>query len=312
MTNIRRILISGVSGMIGTALVRSAEAQRISVVKLVRRGPVNQSEIQWDPDSAAVPGGLAALEDIDAAIHLSGANVAAHRWTPAYKREIVASRIGTTRALVNLLKSLKQPPATLLCASATGIYGDRGDEILTEDSPPGEGFLAETCCAWEAEEAKAAEAGIRVVNLRFGVVLSAGEGALGKMLPVFRAGLGGRLGSGRQWMSWIALNDLVRAVFHLAQSIDATGPFNVVAPHPVTNAEFTRSLGQALHRPAVFPAPAFALRMALGEMADEALLASTRTLPKCLLLSGFTFELPRIDSAFKAILSYQGKILKMP
>ncbi|MBV8115571.1 MAG: TIGR01777 family oxidoreductase [Silvibacterium sp.] len=312
MTSLRRILISGASGMIGTALVRSAEAQRISVVKLVRRRPVDPSEIQWDPGTASVPGGLAALEDIDAAIHLSGANVAAHRWTPAYKREIVASRIGTTRALVHLLKSLKTPPAALLCASATGIYGDRGDEILTEDSPSGQGFLAETCLAWEAEAAKARVAGIRVVNLRFGAVLSADEGALKKMLPFFRMGIGGKLGSGRQWMNWIALTDLVRAVLCLAESPEVSGPFNVVAPNPVTNAEFTRALGHALHRPAVLPAPAFALRAAFGEMADEGLLVSSRAVPDRLLRAGFNFVLPTIDSALKAITSDEGKISKIP
>jgi uncharacterized protein (TIGR01777 family) len=302
MTNSRTILVSGTSGMIGTALIRAVAARRISILKLVRRVPAQPSEIQWDPGSAAVVADPAPLEGVDAAIHLSGANLAAHRWTPDYKREIVESRTGTTRALVNVLKSLKRPPAVFLCASATGIYGSRGDEILTEDSPPGQGFLAEACLAWEAEAAKARDAGMRVVNLRFGVVLSAGEGALAKMMPLFRIGLGGKLGSGRQWMNWIALSDLVRAVLYLVECPDISGPFNLVAPNPVSNGEFTRALGNVLHRPAVFPAPAFALRAAFGEMADEALLASSRAVPERLLRSGFTFELPNLDSALRAIL----------
>jgi uncharacterized protein len=302
MTNTHKILISGASGMIGTALIRAADARRISVLRLVRQSPASPSEIQWNPAGTEVLSAAAPLEDLQAVIHLSGANLSAHRWTPAYKREIADSRIGTTLALVNALKSLKQPPAAFLCASATGIYGDRGDEILTEDSPPGDGFLAETCLAWETEAAKAREAGIRVVNLRFGVALGTGEGALGKMLPVFRAGLGGKLGSGRQWMSWIALEDLARAIFYLADSPEASGPFNIVAPDPVTNADFTQALGRALHRPAILPAPALALRTFLGELADAALLASTRAVPDRLLRSGFSFELPAVKLALAEIL----------
>ena len=300
--NIRKIAISGASGMIGTALVRAAKANRISVLTLVRRAPASPSEIQWDPESTVILSNPAPLEALDVAIHLSGANLSAHRWTPGYKREIIESRVRTTRALVRALQSLRQPPRALLCASATGIYGDRGDEILTENSPPGHGFLAETCVAWEAEAAKARETGIRVVNLRFGVVLDAGEGALRKMLPLFRLGLGGNLGSGRQWMSWIALSDLARAVLYLAETPDVTGPFNIIAPNPVTNAEFTRALSRILHRPSLFPAPAFALRAAFGEMADEALLASTRAIPERLLRSAFAFELPDVDRALGSIL----------
>lgn len=302
MTNTCKFLISGGSGIIGTALVRGGEAQQISAVKLVRRAPADPSEIQWDPVSGQVLGDPTVLEGLDAAIHLSGANLSAHRWTSAYKREIADSRIASTRALVNLLKSLKQPPAVLLCASATGIYGDRGDEILTEDSPPGQGFIAETCIAWEAEAAKAREEGTRVVHLRFGVALSAGGGALKKMLPLFRLGLGEKFASGRQWMSWIALKDVVRAVLYLAESPEASGAFNMIAPNPVTNAEFARALGHVLRRPALFPAPAFALRAALGEVADEVLLASTRAVPKRLLDSGFRFDLPTLDQALEEIL----------
>ncbi len=296
-----KVLFSGATGVIGSALVRAAEADRIQVVQLVRHQPASPSEIQWNPDAAVPVSNSAPLEGIGAAIHLSGANLASHRWTADYKRQIVESRVNSTRALVNTLKSLKQRPSVLLSASATGIYGNRGDEILTEESSPGRGFIADTCLAWEAEAAQARALGIRVVHLRFGVVLSRQGGALKHMLPHFRLGLGGNLSSGRQWMNWIALSDAVRAIFQLVDS-SIDGPANLVAPNPVTNAEFTRALGHAMHRPAIIPAPAFALRLALGEMADEVLLASTRAIPDRLLGSGFTFELPDIASAFRAIL----------
>jgi uncharacterized protein (TIGR01777 family) len=296
-----KILFSGATGTIGSALVRAAQANRIQAVQLVRHQPASPSEIQWNPDATVPFSDPAPLDGIGAAIHLSGANLSAHRWTADYKRQIVESRVNSTQALVNTLKSLKQRPSVLLSASATGIYGNCGDEILTEESNPGRGFIAETCMAWEAEAAQARALGIRVVHLRFGVVLSREGGALKRMLPLFRLGLGGKLGSGRQWMNWITLSDVVRAIFHLLDStID--GPANLVAPNPVTNAEFTRALGHALHRPAIIPAPAFALRLALGEMTDEVLLASTRAIPDGLLGSAFTFELPEIASAMKAIL----------
>jgi len=296
-----KILFSGATGMIGSALVRAAEANRIQALRLVRHDPASPSEIQWNPDAALPVSDAAQLEGIGAAIHLSGANLSGHRWTADYKRQIVESRVNSTRALVNTLKSLKQRPSVLLCASATGIYGNRGDEILTEESSPGRGFIADTCVAWEVEAAQARPLGIRVVHLRFGVVLAREGGAFKKMLPIFRLGLGGNLGSGRQWMNWIALSDAVRAIFHLLDStID--GPANLVAPNPVTNAEFTRALGHALHRPAIISAPAFALSIAFGEVADEVLLASTRAIPARLLGSGFTFELPDIASALNGVL----------
>ena len=296
-----KILFSGATGTIGSALIRAAQADRIPTLQLVRHPPANPSEIQWDPDAAVPVSDSAPLEGIGAAIHLSGANLSSHRWTADYKRQIFRSRVNSTRAMVNTLKSLKQRPAVLLCASATGIYGDRGDELLTEESAPGGGFIAETCLAWEAEAAQARSLGIRVVHLRFGVVLAREGGALKKMLPLFRLGLGGNLGNGRQWMSWIALSDVVRATFHLVDST-VDGPANLIAPNPVTNAEFTRALGHALHRPAFIPAPAFALSIAFGEVADEVLLASTRAIPDRLLGSAFAFELPDIGSALKAIL----------
>jgi uncharacterized protein len=292
-----KVLISGASGLIGTSLIRAAEANRIQVLRLVRGEPASPLEIQWNPQSGQPISSLAALEGLGAAIHLSGANLSAHRWTPAYKREIVDSRVRSTRALVSVLKSLRQPPPVFLCASATGIYGNRGDEVLTEESVPGRGFIVETCLAWELEAAQARAAGIRVVYLRFGVVLDCHGGALKKMLPIFRTGLGGNLGNGRQWMGWIALSDVVRAIFYLVDSPAIDGPVNLVAPNPVTNGDLTRALGRSLHRPTVIPAPAFALRLAFGEIADEALLASTRAIPDRLLRSGFTFELSRLDDA---------------
>lgn len=301
-TSPRKILFSGASGLIGASLVRAAGAERIQTLQLIRREPRKPEEISWNPQAGQPVRDLALLERLDAAIHLSGANISAQRWNAARKREIVESRVGSTRALLKVLMALKQPPATLLCASATGIYGERGDEILGEESPPGEGFIADTCRAWEAEASAASEAGIRVVHLRFGVVLAAEGGALGRMLPVFRLGLGGNLGSGRQWMSWIALNDVVRAIFYILDAGALRGPLNIIAPNPVTNAEFTRALGRSLHRPAMIPVPRFALRLAFGEMADEVLLASTRAVPDRLLQAGFTFELPNLDSALKAIL----------
>jgi uncharacterized protein (TIGR01777 family) len=301
-TSPRKILFSGASGLIGASLVRAAEAERIQTLQLIRREPRKPEEISWNPQAGQPVRDLALLERLDAAIHLSGANISAQRWNAARKREIVESRVGSTRALLKVLMALKQPPATLLCASATGIYGERGDEILDEESPPGEGFIADTCRAWEAEASAASEAGIRVVHLRFGVVLAAEGGALGRMLPFFRPGLGGNLGSGRQWMSWIALNDVVRAIFYILDAGALRGPLNIIAPNPVTNAEFTRALGRSLHRPAMIPVPRFALRLAFGEMADEVLLASTRAVPDRLLQAGFIFELPNLDSALKAIL----------
>ena len=231
-TSPRKILFSGASGLIGASLVRAAEAERIQTLQLIRREPRKPEEISWNPQAGQPVRDLALLERLDAAIHLSGANISAQRWNAARKREIVESRVGSTRALLKVLMALKQPPATLLCASATGIYGERGDEILDEESPPGEGFIADTCRAWEAEASAASEAGIRVVHLRFGVVLAAEGGALGRMLPVFRLGLGGNLGSGRQWMSWIALNDVVRAIFYILDAGAAPRPFKYHCSQP--------------------------------------------------------------------------------
>jgi uncharacterized protein (TIGR01777 family) len=294
---VQRILISGASGMLGSALRNALAHRRAEILQLVRRDPAATGELRWDPAAVSPVPHPEALEGLDAAIHLSGANLAAHRWTPQYLREITTSRIDSTAALARTLARLRRPPRTLLAASAVGIYGNRGDAILDETSAPGTGLLAGLCRAWEDAAAPARSAGIHVLHLRFGVVLHPRAGALKQMLPLFRLGLGGRLGSGKQWMSWISLSDLVSAVLFVLDSAAVRGPVNLTAPQPVTNAEFTRALARSLHRPAPFPAPAFALRLALGRMADEALLSSTRALPRKLLNAGFQFAHPSIDAA---------------
>lgn len=286
--------------MLGTALHQALLRRGAGVLQLVRRAPAQSGQLQWNPEAAPAVRDSGPLEGLDAAIHLSGASVAAHRWTPAWKREMWVSRVGSTQALTATLAALKQPPKTLLVASATGIYGDRGDELLDERSSPGKGFLADLCLEWESAARSAVEAGIRVVHLRFGVVLGTGSGALAKMLPLFRLGLGGRLGSGKQWMSWISLTDALAAILFTLDTPALTGPVNLTAPQPVTNAEFTRALGKAVHRPAILPAPAFALRLALGAMADEALLASARAVPAQLSEAGFPFAHPTVDAALGA------------
>jgi uncharacterized protein len=302
-----RFLLSGASGLLGTAVRNGLLHSGAEVLQLVRRPPLGPREVQWFPERADAVPAATGLEGLAAAIHLSGANVAAHRWTPAYRREMWRSRVGSTRALCAVLRKLERPPRVLLVASATGIYGDRGDEVLNECSPPGAGFLADLCREWEEAAAPAREAGIRVVHLRFGVVLAREGGALGKMLPAFRLGLGGRMGSGRQWMSWIALEDALGAMRFLLDDESVAGAVNLCAPEPVRNAEFTRSLAAQLGRKAVLRVPEFALRMALGAMADEALLASARVVPKRLIEAGFRFEQPKIDAALADLLRADGE-----
>jgi uncharacterized protein (TIGR01777 family) len=299
-----RILLSGASGLVGSALRATLGAQQASVTQLVRRVPQTAAELQWDPDAAIPIADSAPIESLDAAIHLSGANLSARRWTPAYRREMVASRVESTHALATLLAGLRRPPRAFLVASAVGIYGDRGDEVLDESSAPGTGFLAGLCREWEAASVPAANRGMRVVHLRFGVVLAPGAGALAMMLPIFRLGLGGRLGFGKQWTSWISLTDLAAAVLFLLQSPSLQGAVNLTSPQPVTNAMFTRALAALLHRPALLPAPALALRLALGPMADEALLSSTRVLPRKLLDAGFRFAQPSIEDALRQAIGH--------
>ena len=294
-----KIAVSGASGLIGSALVPGLATAGHEVLRLVRHDAGGPSEIAWDPAAGTLdPGHLAGVE---AVIHLSGATIG-RRWTTARKAEILASRVDSTRLLAATLAALEPRPRVLVCSGGIGIYGDRGDEILTEESELGAGFLADVGRAWEGACDAAHDAGIRVVNLRAGIVLSSEGGALAKLLTPFKLGLGGRVGSGRQWWSWIAIDDFVRAVFFLLDG-ELAGPVNLVSPSPVTNAQFTKALGRALHRPTVFPLPAFAVKALFGEMAEEALLTGQRAQPARLRDAGFAFEHPDLDAALERVLA---------
>lgn len=295
-----KIILAGASGLIGSELAAQLRAAGHAVFRLVRREAREADEIGWDPAAATIAG--AGITGADAIVNLAGENVGAGRWTAQRREVILRSRIEATRTLVAAMTASPARPAVLINASAVGYYGDGGDEVLTEASGVGRGFLPEVCAAWE-REAQAAEAlGVRVARLRFGVVLAANGGALAKMLPAFRIGLGGRLGHGRQWMSWISLEDAVRAVLHAIGDARCVGAINVVAPEPLTNAAFTAALGRVLRRPTVLPAPAWALRAALGAMADEALLASSRAQPVALQRAGFSFRHADVETALRAVL----------
>lgn len=295
-----RVLVTGTSGLIGSALVEQMAHGGREVVRLVRREPRRGGdETRWDPAAGSID--AAGLEGCDAVVHLAGESVAG-RWTAAKKARIRESRVEGTRLLAETLAGLERPPSVLACASAAGFYGDRGDEALTEDSAPGEGFLAGVCRDWEAAAEPAAEAGIRVAHLRFGIVLSRRGGALARMLPPFCFGLGGVLGSGRQWWSWVALDDVLAAIEHVLASETLRGPVNITAPHPATNRAFTRTLGRVLRRPTFFWVPPCVARLAFGQMADEMLLASARVLPRRLLDTGFAFRHPSPEPALRAVL----------
>jgi uncharacterized protein (TIGR01777 family) len=296
-----KILIAGASGLVGKALVNTLRADGHSVARLVRPGSATSAgDIPWDPMAATT--NVSAMEGADAVVHLSGANIAQGRWTSARKAILRSSRIDTTRVLVDAIVSLRQKPRVFVCASAIGYYGNRGDEILTESSSIGTDFIALLVRDWEAEANRAKARGVRTVLLRFGVVLSGEGGALPQMLLPFKFGLGGRLGSGRQWMSWIALEDAVRIVCAAIADERLEGPLNVVAPNPLRNADFTRITAAVLHRPAIFAAPAFALRLALGEMADALLLVSQRVKPERLLAAGYSFQFAEFESALRTVL----------
>lgn len=295
-----KILVSGSHGLIGSALVPALAARAHRILRLVRSpNPSSPDQIAWDPGTGRVD--VSALEGIDAAVHLAGESIATGRWTAAKKARIRESRVRGTRAIAEALTQLRHKPDVLVCASATGYYGDRGVEILVEESAPGTGFLADVVRAWEAAAAPAREAGIRVVHLRSGVVLSQAGGALARLLPIFRLGLGGRLGSGRQFMPWVALDDEVEAIVHTLTRGELRGPVNVASPHPVTNQEFAATLGQVLRRPALVAAPAAMLRLALGELADE-LLASERVHPAKLLAAGYAFRHLELRAALRHLL----------
>jgi uncharacterized protein (TIGR01777 family) len=301
-----KILVTGSSGLVGTALCKSLRADGHTVARLTRSGSESQSgqpaeAIRWEPPSGSLD--LAAMEAADALVHLAGASIAQGRWTPARKEILRSSRVDATRHLVAGLAKLKQKPRILISASAIGYYGDRGDETLTESSAPGNDFLAQLCRDWEAAASEAERFGIRTVLLRLGIILDAHGGALPRILFPLRLGVGGRLGSGKQWMSWITLDDVVRLMRYAIENISVRGPVNVVSPNPVTNAEFTRIAAAALHRPAFFPVPRFALRLALGEMANALLFSSQRVLPQKLLALQYSFLRPDLRNALDSILS---------
>jgi hypothetical protein len=289
------VLVTGASGMVGRSLASFLTTGGHRVRRLVRHAPRNADEFRWDPAQGKLDS--AAFDGVQAVVHLAGESIAGRRWSEPQKARIRASRVAGTRLVVEALRAATAAPRAFVCASAVGIYGDRGDELLTEDSAKGEGFLAEVCEQWEAE-ARQAE-GVRSAQLRFGVVLSPDGGALAKMLLPFRLGAGGRIGDGRQWMSWIALDDAVGVIHHalFAEGID--GPVNAVAPQAVTNAEYTATLGRVLRRPAVLPMPAFAARLAFGELADELLLASQRAQPRRLVETGYDFAYPELEGALR-------------
>lgn len=300
--NTMKILISGASGLVGKALASALRAEGHTIARLVRPGgAASGGDVLWDPMAASVD--LPAMEGFDAVVHLSGAGIVGGRWTPARKAVLRSSRIDTTRVIVDALANLKQKPQAFICASGTGYYGDRGDEILNESSSAGTDFLALLARDWEAEAARAELSGIRAVMLRFGVILSAKGGALPRMLLPFRLGIGGRFGTGNQWLSWIALEDTVEIIRSAISDARLRGPLNVTSPNPVRNAEFTRVVAAALHRPAIFSAPAFALRLALGEMADALLLASQRVRPGKLLEISYSFRFETLDAALRAVLA---------
>ncbi|MEU9704888.1 TIGR01777 family oxidoreductase [Streptomyces sp. NPDC047981] len=292
-----RIAVTGASGLIGSALVRSLRADGHQVSRLVRRPARTADEVEWDPARLYVD--AAGLVGVDAVVHLAGAGVGERRWSEAYKKEIRDSRVLGTRAIAQALASLAEPPKVLVCGTALGYYGDTGSRAVDESAPAGEGFLPSVCVEWEAAAAPAEEAGIRVAYARTGLVVAAEGGAWGRLFPVFRAGVGGRMGDGRQYWSFISLHDEVAALRHLIDTESLAGPVNLTAPEPVTNREVTAAMGRVLRRPAVFAVPAPALRLALGEFAVD-VLGSQRVLPSRLLESGFAFAFPTIDESIRA------------
>jgi uncharacterized protein len=295
-----RILVSGSHGLVGKALISSLRSDSHEILRLVRGKPADATEIEWHPNEERLD--TAALEGIDAVVHLAGESIASGRWTDEKKRTIRDSRVKGTTLLSDALAQLSRPPSVFLSASAIGYYGDRDDELLTEKSAPGDDFLANVCVEWENATIPTIEKGIRTVHARFGIILDANEGALGKMLTPFRMGIGGRVGDGKQWMSWIDIDDVVSGLKSLIES-SVSGPVNFVAPNPVTNAEFTKTLGRVLSKPTLFPIPAFGARLAFGEMGDALLLSSQKVKPAILEERGFVFRWPLLEEALRHLLA---------
>jgi uncharacterized protein (TIGR01777 family) len=296
------VLVTGAHGLIGTALLPRLRAEGHRVVRLVREQPEGSDDVRWDPAAGTID--AAGLEGVDAVVHLAGAGIGDKKWTAARKQLIVDSRTQGTELLARSLAGLDRPPRVLLSGSAVGYYGDGGAAELTEASPPGDDFPARVCVAWEAATAAAEEAGIRVVHLRTGIVLAGHGGALHRMLLPFRLGLGGRIGSGEQYLSWITLDDHVGAMRHLLAAESVRGAVNLTAPNPVTNAEFTRALGSALHRPTALPTPLLPLKAVYGaELVDRLLVIGQRAMPRALEASGYEFAHREIDDALRAVLA---------
>ena len=296
-----KLLLSGSHGLVGKALSKSLTKDGYEVINLVRRDRVyGKPEIEWHPNKGLLD--ASQIEGFDAVVHLAGESIASGRWTDEKKRRIRESRVQGTTLLSQALARLSRPPLRFICASAIGYYGSRGDEVLTEESRAGNDFLSEVCVEWERATQPASEKGINTCMTRFGIILDKEGGALEKMLTPFRLGLGGKIGDGKQWMSWIALNDVVSALGFLLESSSMHGPVNIVAPNPVTNADFTKTLGKVLSRPTFLSVPAFAARLAFGEMADGLLLSSAKVEPRKLKDEGFKYRFPNLDAALSEVL----------
>ncbi|QDT84318.1 TIGR01777 family oxidoreductase [Gimesia chilikensis] len=298
-----KVLISGSSGLVGSALCQRLEAEPdCEIVRLVRKQSpdTQQTSVVWNPAEGQLE--PQAFDGVDTVVHLGGVNIAGKRWSPEVKQKIFNSRFQSTSLLASQLATLEQKPTVFLCASAVGFYGDRGEERLDESSPRGEGFLADVCQAWEQATLPAQDAGIRVVNMRFGMILDRKGGALGQMLTPFKMGVGGRLGSGKQYWSWIALPDVINALQFCLNHSELAGPVNFVAPDEVTNLEFTKTLGKVLSRPTCLPVPAWGVKTAFGEMGQELMLTSARVVPKKLTEAGFQFQYPQLEDAFRSVL----------
>jgi len=295
-----RILISGSHGLVGNALSSELTKDGHQIVSLVRHKSGSLSEIEWHPNQGSIESEH--VSGFDAVIHLAGESIASGRWTDEKKQKIRDSRVKGTTLLSEALARSSKPPETFISASAIGYYGNRGDELLNERSTAGDDFLAEVCTAWETATVEAEASGIRTVHARFGIILDQNGGALSKMLTPFRMGVGGKIGDGKQWMSWIALADVIRGLKFVIENNSITGPVNFVAPNPVTNGEFTKTLGDVLGRPTLFPMPSFVARLAFGEMADALLLSSAKVEPKRLQDGGYRFEFEKLQPAFESIL----------